>query len=283
VLKRSNGRNHNCARERVRRPGWQTGYIDISDSVMNNPNIKVPMVLMMCGTGGDPRGAARASGWADKALEEGIIVVAPNYNNAATYSETDSLAAAVKYVIETYPVDPRRVYSTGFSNGGAASVALTRDHPELFAAISAMGWMVDMPDRNGVYAAYDMPFQVIQGTKEFISATPSGAMAVMDDEKRAIRALLLFNEMIDVSRKADYDETAYWGYRPDDVQTVMHGERNWQISNHYKTGYVAPFAQFVLIEGADHRPNLYEATVAWDFLQHYGRGENGSVIALTTR
>ena len=138
---------------------------------MNNPTTKVPLVLMMCGTGGDPRRDAQASGWVDKALEEGLIVIAPNYNNAATYSETDSLASVVKYVIETYPVAARRVYSTGFSNGGAVSVSLTRDYPELFAAISAMGWMVDMPDRNGVYAAYDMPFQVIQGTKEFTYAT----------------------------------------------------------------------------------------------------------------
>ena len=254
--------------------------IYISDSVMNNPNNKVPMVLMMCGTGGDPRSTAEASGWVDKALEEGLIVIAPNYNNAATYSETDSLAAVVKYVIETYPVDARYVYSTGFSNGGAASVALTRDHPELFAAISAMGWMVDMPDRNGVYAAYDMPFQVIQGTKEFTSATASGAMAVMDDEQRAIHALLLFNEMIDDSLKADYDKTSYWGYKPDNTQSITVDGREWQISNYHKAGYSAPFAQLVLIEGASHRPNQYEATVAWNFFKNYARGNDGSVIDL---
>jgi poly(3-hydroxybutyrate) depolymerase len=188
----------------------------------------------------------------------------------------------VKYVIETHPVDARRVYSTGFSNGGAVSVSLTRDHPELFAAISAMGWMVDMPDRNGVYAAYDMPFQVIQGTKEFTYATDSGAMAVMGDEQRGIRALMLFNEMIDESVKADYDATPYWGYRPDDIQTVVHENREWQVSNFYKKGYAAPFAQLVLIQGTDHRPNVYEATAAWDFFKHYARGENGAVIELHT-
>jgi hypothetical protein len=127
-----------------------------------------------------------------------------------------------------------------------------------------------------------MPFQVIQGSKEFTLATQSGAMAVMEDEQLAIRALLLYNEMIDASVQANYDETAYWGYKPDDTQNVMHGERNWQINNYYKQGYTAPFAQLVLIEGTDHRQNEYEASVAWDFLRHYARGEDGSVIELTT-
>ena len=99
-----------------------------------------------------------------------------------------------------------------------------------------------------------------------------GATAVMGDEQRGIRALMLFNEMIDESVKADYDATPYWGYKPDDIQTVMHENREWQISNYYKEGYAAPFTQLVLIEGTGHRPNTYEATVAWDFFKHIRAG-----------
>jgi hypothetical protein len=97
---------------------------------------------------------------------------------------------------------------------------------ELFAAISAMGWMVDIGNVNGVYEKWNMPFQVIQGTKEFTAATPSGAMAVMDDEQRAIRGLLLYNEMIDATVKADYDKTPYWGYLPTSVSNTSHEGRN---------------------------------------------------------
>ena len=57
---------------------------------------------------------------------------------------------------------------TGFSNGGAASVALTRDHPEYFAAISAMGWIVDLDNKDHVFGSYDMPFQVVQGSGDLM-------------------------------------------------------------------------------------------------------------------
>jgi poly(3-hydroxybutyrate) depolymerase len=231
----------------------------------------------MCCTGGEARSNAKACGWVDKALEEGIIVLAPNYNNYATYSETAGIVSAVEYAIHTYPVDASRVYATGFSNGGAVSVALSSEYPQLFAAISSYGWMVDMRNQHN---AYDMPFQVIQGTKEYTYATSSGAMAIMQDEQKAIRSLFLFNEMTDESVQADYDETPYWGYVPDDMHSDTFKGHEWQFNNFYKDGYTTPFAQFVLIDGAKHQPNEHEATVAWDFFKNYSRGKDGSVIEI---
>lgn len=112
------------------------------------------MVLFMCGTTCDPLENLVDSGWVELAEKESLIVISPDYNNYATYSETGFLISVVDYMLEHYPVDPERVYSTGFSNGGAASVALTRDYPQYFAAISAMGWMVDIDNKNGVFETY---------------------------------------------------------------------------------------------------------------------------------
>lgn len=263
-------------------PNGREVYVYIPDSVMTSPDKKVLMVLVLHCTGGDPMEVVNGCGWADVAEKENLVVVSPSYDSSISpYHETDFLASVARYAIKTYPVDTSRVYSTGFSNGGAASVSLCRDYPQLFAAIAPMGWMIDMDNANGVYEKWDMPFQVIQGTKEFTYATKSGAMAVMEDEQRAIRALLLYNEMIDGSVKADYDQTPYWGYRPDAVLTATHGGRNWQISSYYKNGYKSPFAQLILINGTDHRENQYEASVAWNFLRHYARSKDGSVMELT--
>lgn len=46
-------------------------------------------------------------------------------------SETGFLISVVDHMLTNYPVDSQRVYSTGFSNGGVASVALTRDYPPI--------------------------------------------------------------------------------------------------------------------------------------------------------
>ncbi len=42
--------------------------------------------------------------------------------------------------MEKYPVDRTRIYSTGFSNGGALSVALCRDYPQLLCRDGGV-WM----------------------------------------------------------------------------------------------------------------------------------------------
>lgn len=62
----------------------ESGYLYASDDVPNHPEAKVPAVLMMMCTGGDARENARACGWVDKAAEERMLVIAPEYNNYAT-------------------------------------------------------------------------------------------------------------------------------------------------------------------------------------------------------
>ena len=232
----------------------------------------------MCGTTCDPVDNAVQSGWLAQAEKENFIVVSPDYNNYATYSETDFLISVVEYMIQNYPIDTERIYSTGFSNGGAASVALTRDYPEYFAAISAMGWMIGMDNKNGVYEAYDMPFQVVQGDGEYTEKTQSDAMAVMDDEKEGIRALMLYNEMIASGQEADYDRTPYWGYQPDETETLDFDGQRWEISNYYKEGFSSAFAQLVLVEDAEHRPRQPEAEMAWNFFKNFRRDKDGRIV-----
>lgn len=256
-------------------PDDETGYLYIPQSVLEKPEEKVPMVLMMMCTGGEARQNAEACGWVDKALEEGIIVLAPIYNNYATYSELSGIVSAVEYVSENYPVDTSRIYATGFSNGGAVAVAMASEYPQMFAAISSYGWMVDMRNRN---TGYDMPFQVIQGTEEYTYSTASGAMAIMEDEQQAIRSLFLSNGMIDENTKPDYDASPYWGYPPEDSSSIIPDGREWQVNNFYKDGYTVPFAQLVLIDGAGHQPNRSEADVSWEFFRHFARNGDGSIV-----
>lgn len=256
----------------------KTVFLYVPQKVKEQPEKRVPMVLFMCGTTCDPVDNVVESGWLQKAEEENFIVISPDYNNYATYSETDFLVSVVEYMIGNYPIDTERIYSTGFSNGGAASVALARDYPEYFAAISAMGWMVDLDNRNNVFESYDMPFQVVQGNGEFTEKMQSG-VAVMDDEKKAVRSLFLYNEMIDPALQADYEKTPYWGYVPDETETVTWNGREWRFDNYYKEGYPAPFAQLVIVDDSEHRPRQEEAEVAWNFFQNYKRNQDGKIIA----
>mgnify|MGYP004712463753 CR=1 FL=1 len=265
------------AMEQFEMENGKTVYLYVPQAVKENPKERVPMVLFMCGTTCDPVENCVDSGWIWLAEKENFIVISPDYNNYATYSETDFLISVVEYMIQNYPVDTERIYSTGFSNGGAASVALTRDYPEYFAAISAMGWMVDLDNKNNVYDLYDMPFQVVQGDGEFTEKTPSGAMMVMDDERDSVRSLFLYNEMIDDALVPDYDAVPYWGYMPDESETVTWDGREWQFNNYYKEGYSVPFAQLVIVEDSEHRPRKEEAEMAWNFFKNFKRNQDGEI------
>ena len=252
---------------------------------------KVPMVLAMNCTTGNPQAEVETNGWDRVCAEEGFIVVAPTYNNYATYSEVPYMEAVLDEAIARYPIDPERVYATGFSNGGALSVALASECPERIAAISAAGWMVGA--RNTEHGLL-MPFQVLQGTEEYTQRNGAGDMEIMDDEKVAIADLFRMNRM-DVS-EPDYHAVPYWGYRPDAQRSiypeycdydprggspVFKSGVEWQISDYFKEGYDAPFAQLILIEDAPHIPHDHHARIAWEFFSHFRRTGSGVITEQT--
>ena len=233
-----------------------------------------PLVLFMCGTTCDPVANCVDAGWTNLAEEEGFIVISPDYNNYATYSEVDFLLDTVNYATERFPVDESRVYATGFSNGGAASVALASEHPETFAAISAMGWMVDM---RRIDTGCLMPFQVVQGSGEFTERNGAGQPEVMPDEQAAVRSLFLSNDMISSQSRPDYARTPYWGYPPASTRQLELDGFSWTIDEYYKDGYANPFAQLIICEDSAHRPRQGEARLAWDFFRPWRRNAAGQL------
>lgn len=267
----------NAVRERYQTPEGETGYIYLPSSYEEGGDETYPLVIMMNGTAQDPVHDAQGTGWTDLAAREDILLLVPEYDDYATYSNVDTLIAVLDYIEETYPVDTARVYSTGFSNGGAMSVALASEHPERFAAISAYGWMVDMVNEDSLADQYDMPFQVLQGTEEYTETDADGNPTVMADEQQAIRSLLLFNEMITEEVQPDYQQTPYWGYEPSSVEETEADGTLLTVSSYQKDGYQNPFAQLVLIDGETHRVHSYDAALAWNFMKQFRRNEDGSL------
>lgn len=251
----------------------------IPESAAGKKDGEIPMVLNLHWSGGTPEEQVSENGWDKAAAEEGFIMIAPFYESwDSVYRHTDYFAEIVRDAVSRYPmIDRSRVYVTGFSNGGAAAVALTDQFPELFATIAPQGWMVGMrdPDRKG--REYDMPFQIIQGSEEYTYRTASGAMAIMRDEQQALADLMRFNEMTDPSFIPDYDAVPYWGY-PEDSRTEEEiGGRKWTVSDYYKDGFDVPFGQLILAEGGIHWARPEHARLAWDFLKQFRRNEAGEI------
>lgn len=250
------------------------------------PAEPVPMVLAMNCTNGNPEAEVKTNGWDRLCAEEGFIVIAPEYRDSVSYEEVDFIRTVIEQAVSRYPVDPGRIYATGFSNGGAVAIALASEAPELIAGISAAGWLVEVKNTEGLLT----PFQVLKGTDEFTVRNKQGDMELLEDENKALRTLFEMNRM--PVGEADYHEVPYWGFRPDRQRSiwpeykdyhyyggngVAQSNVEWQISDYWREGYEAPFAQLVLIEGADHTPHDYHARIAWDFFSRFSRNTDGTI------
>ena len=99
------------------------------------------------------------------AKHEFIAVAAQNHNQ-------ENLLRILSIVKEKYPVDERRIYSQGYSQGGSQTSTVTLKHPDIFAG--------SFPGGNGVFYSqtqitdaevenlrkYDMPVILVNGQQE---------------------------------------------------------------------------------------------------------------------
>ena len=128
----------------------------------------VPVVFMLHGTSGDGEKFYNISGWKEKAAKEKFYAVFPS---SLTYCITedgvkstttkwhhydlDSIACPgqklyddvkffremLKFLQTKYPIDPKRVYVSGFSNGGQFTFRLAVEASDVIAAVAPFGSM----------------------------------------------------------------------------------------------------------------------------------------------
>ena len=119
------------------------------------PERKYPLVIVLHGGGGNAASAGKMTGMNQQANRENFIVVYPNgagrlgdrlltwnSGNCCGYAldhqvdDVGFLRALVERLLTQYPIDPKRVYATGISNGGMMSYRLACEASDLVAAIA---------------------------------------------------------------------------------------------------------------------------------------------------
>lgn len=116
---------------------------------------RVPLVLVLHGGGGNAEITERMTGFTVKAEKDGFIVVYPegssrfkdklltwNARHCCGYAMNNKMDdvgfinALIDNLVRDYPVDPKRVYATGISNGGMMSHRLGIELSHKIAAIA---------------------------------------------------------------------------------------------------------------------------------------------------
>jgi polyhydroxybutyrate depolymerase len=100
------------------------------------------------------------------------------------------IGAVIERVAATLPIDRKRVYATGMSNGGMLSYQLAASHPQWFAAIAPVSATIGGTSRNGdrfVTAAPDrpVPVMIIHGRKDPFVLFEGGSPSPISFPKRS--------------------------------------------------------------------------------------------------
>ena len=143
-----------------------------------------PLILFLHGSGDDENDSASVMSFGlpevlhkrDQPNEFPFIVVSPQaFSNTPWWIDNTPavLIALLEEVINTYRVDPNRVYLTGISMGGYGSWHLATAYPDRFAAmisISGSGYRTPtVAAQETLCALKDVPIWAIHGALDMIS------------------------------------------------------------------------------------------------------------------
>lgn len=120
----------------------QTWFVHVPAGIPQQK--KVPLMVFFHGGSDNPAEAAEMSRFHELGEQEGFITVYPWGSNRASWNSEllpgveDDLGFSIKlldFMLAKYPVDPARVYLSGFSNGAAMAQTVAMVCPERIAAI----------------------------------------------------------------------------------------------------------------------------------------------------
>ena len=131
----------------------RTFFVHLPPSI--NAQKKFPLVIVLHGGGGSAEGTMKQTGMSAKADQENFIAVYPNgtgrnddklltwnSGNCCGYAldnkidDAGFLRALIAQLVKDYPIDSKKIFATGISNGGMMSYRLACEASDLVAAIA---------------------------------------------------------------------------------------------------------------------------------------------------
>ena len=116
---------------------------------------RAPAILMLHYLHGSPADMADLTAAGRLARDAGAWVILPdavqgkwNYGSASvkTVNDVKFLDTVIDTVVARYPIDSRRIYMSGYSNGGLMSVRYACERPERIAAVGVVATTIEQLD-----------------------------------------------------------------------------------------------------------------------------------------
>lgn len=191
----------------------------------------------------------------------------------------EGLQALAQYMMKTYPaIDPSRIYASGYSMGGIATLSISTSHPRLLAAAVNMAGAVYTYTKE-----MDQQFQSTELPMMFLTSEYDSTNNIKWDDgsltasvQNLLNKFLTYNKMEPVT--FDFAARPKHGFAPDGwSEQLLNGEHRsfvWYRVNRQKVPMVALSYTSDLIHA------LYPgyAGVAWDYLSKFSRDQKTGAV-----
>ncbi len=259
----------------------QTWFEYLPEEVLKNtaPAGTVPLILANHGGGDDPRQFVEEIGLLPLAGSERFAMVAPEHQNIGNLL-SDCLPKLVKYMLKTYPaLDASRVYVTGYSMGGAATLRAINGDPSVFAAAVPMAAApyTGTPEQVAQFQKYHLPVMFTTSSFDLGGAFDQVNGNIATGYQTQLNLFLGYNGM----KKIDvYDFKAYPvnGFKADSmVRVKLNGEYDcyrWYLND----AAGVPMVAVAYTENLQHALYPEYGKIAWEFFKHYSRDQKTGAI-----
>ena len=267
---------------------WELLPQEVLDNTV--PEHSVPLWLANHGGGDDPVQFVDEIGLLALAGTERFAIVAPYYQSMYSgfggagdaVPMCNALDALVEYMLETYPaLDPSRVYVTGYSLGGGATLHAVFGNPALFAAAIPMSaaWYAGNEEQQAAFESVDLPIMMTTSTYDLGGAFSNPPISQISTtyQESGMNTFLGYNGMDTIT--FDFDANPISGFRGDLFRKeVLNGEYdNYQWFMARDDG--APMVGVAYTANLKHALYPEFGPMAWNWAKHFSRDlETGEII-----
>ncbi|MBR3402368.1 MAG: hypothetical protein IKG67_09060 [Parasporobacterium sp.] len=230
-----------------------------------------PFSLILClhGSGGNGEDMIFRSGWHENAAEMNSIILYPSslYRNGYQHywqnipEEISFIRYLVERVCSLYPVDPSRIYVTGYSNGAGMAQNLVIRCSDLFAA-----------------AALSAPVYFDEEYYGPLDPESLNEAAILFSYGEDDPYLKYFNNTAEIDDIPAIRHLEFWrrfyGFNQEDYQYDKKGK--FRIYT-YQSKNMLPVCQWIVVDEKEHSYPKEEVPIYFDFLRHYTRGTEGKL------
>ena len=243
------------------------------------PEGSVPLILANHGGSDDPRQYVDEIGLLELAGKEHFAIVAPEEQYIFTVLR-DILPDFTRYILDKYPaLDRSRVYVTGYSMGGFATLNAIFGDSSIFAAAAPQaGAGIPPTEENELqYKDIDLPIMIFHSEYDLFFYIDPATGNITDRVKGDLNRFLRYNEMDEL--EFDFEAYPINGFEGDRYEEkLLNGEhlnRCWTMLNDEGV----PMVAFNYTCDLQHALYPEYAKLIWDYCKQFSRDlETGAVI-----